>query len=108
MAEKRGNLIKLEYDFNPAWACEIYLNGKWMRVLERDFRSYNGQRRITKPTVTELGNVRVFTDTYIYEGPYYYHGTNMFFNPEEHPKDTIIFPIGNVRPQAQRTSVAKI
>lgn len=108
MAEKRGNLIKLKYDFNTAWVCEIFTKNRWVRVLETDFRSFNGERRITKPVSIQLGNVKVPTETYTYRGDYYYHGTNTCYDPNEHPKDTIVYPVGVVRPASQRTTVAKI
>lgn len=108
MGEKRGNLIKLLYDFNTAWACEIYMNEKWVRVLERDFRSFNGPRRITRPLNTELGNVRVPLETVEYTGPYYYHGTNTLFNPVEEQKNCLVYMPGTVRQEAKKTAVAKI
>jgi hypothetical protein len=46
--EKTGNLEKLIYDFNTAANLEIFmvnLDG-WYRVTSREFRSYNGKRRI--------------------------------------------------------------
>jgi hypothetical protein len=59
MSEKRGFTGKLKYDFNTAWVCEILMNDKWFRVIERDFRSFNGPRRLTKPNAPVLGNVHV-------------------------------------------------
>ena len=75
---KRGELIKLEYPFNTAGSLEIYMPGvdKWYRVTARDFRSFDGKRRITEPVEIELGNVDVDMTTYEYEGPVYVFGTN--------------------------------
>ena len=78
MAEKRGETIKLEFPFNTAGLLEIFntnLNG-WYRVTARDFRSFDGNRRITEPTRVELGNVKVEMRTYEYKGPVYVWGTN--------------------------------
>lgn len=92
MGEKRGNTGKLEYDFNTAWACEIQLpSGNWNRTLEINFRSYNGPRRITRPTKVELGNPLVANETYEYEGPVYYYKTNTFCDRTKHPINTIIY-----------------
>jgi hypothetical protein len=78
MAEKRGNLVKLKYDFKEALCCEVNFDGdKWDRVTAREFRSWNGKRRIlnvdnpSKPYYEE------------YVGPVYYFGTN---NINEKPK----------------------
>lgn len=79
MAEKRGLLDQtLIYDFYTAGCLEIFnskLDG-WYRVTARDFRSFNGPRRITMPEYTEHGNVDVPMVTYEYYGPVYAWGTN--------------------------------
>ena len=78
MAEKRGHTEKLTYDFNTAGVLEIFLrNEKWYRVTSRDFRSFDGKRRITEPTETVQGDVwNVNMRTYDYEGPVFLWGTN--------------------------------
>jgi hypothetical protein len=106
MGEKRGNTGKLKYDFNTAWVCEVEMQGKWYRVIERDFRSYNGPRRLTRPNPPILGNVHVGNETFDYEGPYYYWNSNTEFNPEEHEKGKIIQQIGKERQKAEKTAVA--
>ena len=71
MSEKRGNTVKLIYDFNEALCCEIeYKSGKWIRTTVRDFRSFDGNRRIL--------NVDDSTNPYYedYLGPVYLFGTN--------------------------------
>lgn len=78
MAEKTGETIKLINNFNTAGLLEVFntkLNG-WYRVTARDFRSYDGKRRITEPTQVELGNVKVPMRTYEYVGPVYVYGSN--------------------------------
>ena len=78
MAEKRGETVKLVFPFNTAGLLEIYNNNLkgWYRVTARDFRSFDGLRRITEPTEVELGNVKVSMKTYEYNGPVYVWGTN--------------------------------
>lgn len=76
MAEKTGHLVKLQYDFNTAGVLEVCMKGTWHRTTSREFRSFDGKRRITEPTFTELGNVDVPMRTYEYNGPVYMFGTN--------------------------------
>lgn len=71
MSEKRGNTVKLVYDFNEARCCEIeYVPGKWVRTTGRDFRSFDGNRRILN--VDDPNNP--FYEDYL--GPVYLFGTN--------------------------------
>lgn len=76
MAEKTGHLVKLQHDFNTAGVLEVCMKGTWHRATSREFRSFDGKRRITEPTMTELGNVIVPMRTYEYNGPVYMFGTN--------------------------------
>lgn len=75
---KRGELEKLVFPFNTAGSLEIYMPDVdiWYRVTARDFRSFDGKRRITEPVKVELGNVDVPMTTYEYDGPVYVYGTN--------------------------------
>lgn len=79
MAEKGGLLeLNLIYDFDQAGSMEVYnasLEG-WYRVTGRDFRSFNGPRRITLPEYTLHKVVDVPMITYEYYGPVYAWGTN--------------------------------
>lgn len=71
MSEKRGNTVKLVYDFNSARCCEIeYKPGTWARVTPREFRSFKGNRRILN--VDDPNNA--FYENY--NGPIYLFGTN--------------------------------
>jgi hypothetical protein len=106
MSEKRGFTGKLKYDFNTAWVCEILMNDKWFRVIERDFRSFNGPRRLTKPNAPVLGNVHVGSETFDYEGPYYYWNTNQQYNPKDHIEGKVIQLADMQKSKAERTSVA--
>jgi len=76
MAEKTGHTEKLVYDFNTAGCLEIYMNDKWYRATAREFRSFDGLRRITQPTYVEHKNVNVPMETSDYWGPIYLFGTN--------------------------------
>lgn len=79
MAEKRGETEKLIFDFNTSGVLEIYMPGLqgWYRTTAKDFRSFDGKRRITEPTEVHLGNVQVPMRTYDYNGPVFLWGTNM-------------------------------
>tara|TARA_B110000503_G_scaffold69854_1_gene108829 strand:- start:1473 stop:1775 length:303 start_codon:yes stop_codon:yes gene_type:complete len=77
MGEKRGETGKLEMDFNPNGVLEVYLPKleKWYRVTERDFRAFNGKRRITSPIEVLKGeNARQITEEYF--GLVYNWGSN--------------------------------
>ena len=82
MAEKRGHLVKMYYDFDTAGVLEVYmpkLEG-WYRVTSREFRSFDGRRRITKPERPqgrgEIYNVPMVTTEY--HGPVFMWGTNNY------------------------------
>ena len=48
MSEKKGNTVKLKYDFPSQRCCEVYIPNleDWYRVTPKVFRSWCGQRRI--------------------------------------------------------------
>jgi len=70
MGEKGGQTEKLRYDFNTALCSEVQLqNQKWYRVTCKEFRSFNGPRRIGKWVNEEP----VYEQ---YNGPIYYWNTN--------------------------------
>ena len=78
--EKTGNTAKLHYDFNTAGVCEVCIKGTWYRTTARDFRSFDGNRRITEPA-KQPGIGDKFEDmvfhTYEYSGPIYVLQTNL-------------------------------
>ena len=78
--EKTGNTVKLHYDFNTAGVCEVCIKGNWYRTTAREFRSFDGDRRITEP-VKQPGIGDKFEDivfhTYDYNGPIYVFQTNL-------------------------------
>lgn len=79
MAEKTGNTVKLAYDFNTSGVCEVCIKGNWYRTTAREFRSFDGKRRITEP-IKQPGIGDSFNDleftTYEYNGPVYIVQTN--------------------------------
>jgi len=77
MAEKRGEIEKMVFDFNTAGSLEIdHPKLGWYRVTARDFRSFDGPRRIHQPAYTKLGTVEVPMEIIEYFGPVYLWGTN--------------------------------
>jgi len=62
--------VKLKYDFDTSRSCEIKHMGKWYRVTSRQFRSYDGERRISIPVSFDKN------DYESYEGPIYLFATN--------------------------------
>ena len=76
MGEKGGGTVKIQYDFNTAGVLEIFLNERWCRTTAKEFRSFDGKRRISQPTEIELGKVDMPLTTYDYNGPVYLYDTN--------------------------------
>ncbi len=79
MAEKTGLTGKLVYDFNTAAVCEVCIKGNWYRTTAREFRSFDGSRRLTEP-IKQPGIGDKFEDiqfhSYEYNGPVYILQTN--------------------------------
>jgi len=91
MAEKTGNLVKLVYEFNSARCCEVSFDGEnWARVTAREFRSFNGKRRILN---VENPNKPYYEE---YNGPIYYYGTNRI---NKKPKKIGLVFINNTDPR---------
>lgn len=80
MAEKTGNTDKLKYDFSTSGVCEVCIKDNWYRTTAREFRSFDGSRRITEP-IKQPGLGDQFADTkfhtYSYDGPVYVIQTNL-------------------------------
>ena len=89
-AEKRGNTVKLEHDFNTAGVLEVCIKSNWYRVTSRDFRSFDGPRRITEPINQPGQGIKSYRDikftTYEYLGPVYKHGSNITVTPTNKEK----------------------
>jgi hypothetical protein len=75
--EKTGDVEKIKYDFNTAANLELFMPNldDWYRVTPRDFRSFNGKRRIN--------NVD-------YNGPISHYASNRRANKSLFPKDKIV------------------
>jgi hypothetical protein len=82
MSEKRGNTGKLVYDFITSANLEVQVGDMWCRITARDFRSFNGARRINEIA---------------YEGPVYISNTNL--KAENPTKQGLIF-LNNVDPNS--------
>lgn len=74
MSEKTGDVIKLEYDFDTSKNLEVYMPNlkNWYRVTSREFRSFNGKRRINEQEF--IGNL-------------YKYGTNRLVNSKDYESD---------------------
>lgn len=78
--EKTGNTVKKLYDFNTAGVLEVCIKGNWYRVTSNEFRSFDGNRRITEPVKQPgLGDsmFNVPMHTYEYNGPVYIIQSNV-------------------------------
>lgn len=91
MGEKRGFTGKLKYPFDRVAVLEVNKNGSWYRVSENDFRSWDGERRLSYPIEVKKGfaNTQVEIKTEIYEGPVYEYGTNTVI-PKEN-RNTVVY-----------------
>ena len=80
-AEKRGNLVKLTYDFDTSALLEVKIGDSWYRATSKRFRSFDGERRISAPSsqpghgVEAFKNIEIITN--VYEGPVFMYDTNM-------------------------------
>ena len=52
--------LTLKYDFEPYKCCEIKIDGSWFRVTARQFRSFDGERRIS--TSIDENNQLIYRD----------------------------------------------
>jgi hypothetical protein len=81
MSEKRGHLEKMRYDFPTEAVLEVQIKGKWYRVTSREFRSFDGHRRYTKPerqpglAFHDVDDIPFITYDYD-DGPLYMFGSN--------------------------------
>ena len=110
MAEKRGNTGKLEHwGYETSHVLEVQIpSGRWCRITERDFRSYNGKRRVSYPDPSQLGEIFENMITVDYYGPYYYHGENSTYDPKDFDANSIVYRPGERREETKRTAVAGI
>ena len=77
--EKTGHIAKKLYDFNTSGVLEVCIKDNWYRVTSNEFRSFDGNRRITEP-IKQPGLGESMFDvpmkTYEYNGPVYVLLTN--------------------------------
>ena len=79
-AEKRGNVGKLDYNFDCCSVTEVQSkDGRWFRVTCRMFRSWDGPRRIKQSTNMYEYDTTQFKDYY---GPVYQYDTNCVVEPD--------------------------
>ena len=79
MGEKRGSTVKLKYDFPTEGVLEVSIKGNWYRTTAKEFRSFDGPRRITKPVKQPALGESMFDvpmETIAYDGPVYMYETN--------------------------------
>ena len=92
MAEKRGGLERMKFDFITHNVLEVYLpklkdkpTGGWYRTTAQEFRSFDGPRRFyeieRQPGLGEMlpfikGELEIPFHLHYYEGPVYIYGTN--------------------------------
>lgn len=77
--EKTGHTAKKLYDFNTSGVLEVCIKDNWYRVTSNEFRSFDGNRRITEPVKQPGIGESMFnvpTKTYGYNGPVYVLLTN--------------------------------
>jgi len=98
MVEKKGNTVKLFYDFPTQLSTEVFDGGCWNRVTCRHFRSFNGPRRIMK---FDKDNKAYYEE---YNGPVFFFETNIklkdmskkgYVYPHEMKPKSILRPFEN-------------
>ena len=91
MAEKRGHLEKMRYDFPTEAVLEVCIKGNWYRVTSREFRSFDGKRRYTKPErqpglgMKDMKDIKWITVEFD-NAPLYMFGTNIEVDREWNEK----------------------
>lgn len=71
MGEKKGQTVKLIYDFPTQLSTEVFEHDTWNRVTCNRFRSFNGKRRIMK---FDKQNQPYYEE---YSGPVFLYETNI-------------------------------
>jgi len=79
MGEKRGQTVKLVFDFPTQLCVEVFEHNQWLRVTANRFRSFNGKRRILK---FDKENKPYYEE---YNGPVYLYETNKILKGEAKP-----------------------
>ena len=92
MSEKKGNTVKLKYDFPSYLCCEVYIPnlGWWHRITPKEFRSWCGQRRLLK-FKGEFGTAERESYYEDYDGPTYLYDSNKKINPSKYIQNKVAF-----------------
>lgn len=80
--------VKLKYDFPTQLSTEIFKDENWQRVTCKDFRSFNGLRRILK---FNMKGESFYED---YNGPIYLYETNTKL--KDLSKQGIVYPYDTI------------
>ena len=93
MAEKKGQTVKLKYDFPTQRCCEVYVPNleAWYRVTCKEFRSWVGKRRILHIEGDDRMKMDVRTEYRDYDGPTYLFDSNKKINPIDYPQNKVAF-----------------
>jgi hypothetical protein len=93
MAEKKGQTVKLKYDFPEHLCCEVYVPNleDWFRVTCNEFRSWCGQRRILHLVGDKRKNNDIKAEYKEYDGPTYLFRSNKKINPSNYTQNKIAF-----------------
>ena len=93
MSEKKGNTVKLKYDFPSQRCCEVYIPNleDWYRVTPKVFRSWCGQRRILHLEEDPRKNIATKAEYKDYNGPTYLYDSNKKINASKHEQHQIAF-----------------
>jgi hypothetical protein len=84
MRQVKEKKVKLKYDFPTQLSTEIFKQDSWCRVTCKDFRSFNGPRRILK----FKPNGESFYEEY--QGPIYLYETNHIL--KDMSKKGVVYP----------------
>jgi hypothetical protein len=84
MKQVKEKKVKLYYDFPTQLSTEIFKNEIWQRVTCKDFRSFNGPRRILK---FDKSSTPYYED---YDGPVYLYETNAKL--KDFSKEGMVYP----------------
>lgn len=84
MGEKKGQTIKLIFDFPTQLCVEVFENNQWRRVTANRFRSFNGQRRILR---FDKENKPYYEE---YKGSVYLYETNKIL--KDNTKTGYVYP----------------
>jgi len=93
MAEKKGQTVKLKYDFPTQRCCEVYVPNleDWFRITPKEFRSWVGQRRILHIEGDDRMKLDIKYEYKDYNGPTYLFDSNKKINPSNYTQNKVAF-----------------